>query len=217
MSKLFLDENYTGIDYTNTGFTVGDYDNCTFTNCLFSALHLSNTTFLECMFVGCNFTNTKFGGTTLNDVVFKGCKMVGADLSVCNDFMLSIGLEDCIMDLANCYQLRLTKTYFKDCSLKETDFTECNLSEAIFSNCDLKGVIFDQTDLQKADFRTARHYSLDLDPPLALVCDECSQTCYSKKPIGSISSAISGSSAIFLALEYFQSTGSVTKPETTGL
>ncbi len=163
MSQLFLDQHYKGIDYTVKGFTTGEYDNCTFTDCLFPALHLSNTTFLECTFTDCNFTNTKFGGTTLHDIVFKGCKMVGADLSVCHDFMLSIRLEDCVMDLANCYQLRLTKTHFKDCSLKETDFTESNLAEAVFSGCDLKGVIFDQTNLQKADFRTAQNYTIDLD------------------------------------------------------
>jgi uncharacterized protein YjbI with pentapeptide repeats len=163
MSKLFLDENYKGVDYTTTGFPTGEYDNCTFTECLFPKLHLSNTTFLECTFTDCNFTNAKFGGTTLNDVVFKGCKMVGVDLSVCNDFMLSIQLDGCVLDLANCYQLRLTQTHFKDCSLKETDFTECNLSQAIFTDCNLKGALFDRTDLQKTDFRTAQNYTIDLD------------------------------------------------------
>lgn len=163
MSKLFLDQNYKGIDYTSTRFSAGDYDNCTFIDCLFPELHLSNTTFSECEFIDCNFTNTKFGGTTLNNIIFQGCKMVGANLSVCNDFMLSIRLENCILDLANCYQLRLINTYFKNCSLKETDFTECNLSEALFSNCDLTHALFDQTNLQKANFTTARHYTIDLD------------------------------------------------------
>ncbi|WP_299762611.1 hypothetical protein [uncultured Dokdonia sp.] len=58
MSKVFLDENYKGIDYTINGLPSGEYDNCTFTNCLFPALHISNSSFLECEFVDCNFTNT---------------------------------------------------------------------------------------------------------------------------------------------------------------
>ncbi|WP_299681787.1 pentapeptide repeat-containing protein [uncultured Dokdonia sp.] len=163
MSKLFLDQNYQGIDYTSQGFSIGEYDNCTFTNCLFPELHISNTTFLECTFIDCNFTNTKFGGTTLNDVFFKGCKMIGIDLSVCNDFMLSIKAEDSVLDLANCYQLNLSKTSFKECSLKEVDFTESNLSEVIFANCNLKDAIFDHTNLQKTDFKSALNYTIDLD------------------------------------------------------
>jgi len=163
MSQLFLDKNYKGIDYTTVGFSAGEYDNCTFTDCLFSELHLSNTTFLECTFTDCNLTNAKFGGSTLNNVIFKGCKMVGVNLSVCNDFMLSIQLDHCVLDLANCYQLRLTNTQFKNCSLKETDFTQANLSQAVFSDCDLKGAIFDSTTLEKVDFRTAQHYTIDLD------------------------------------------------------
>lgn len=163
MSKLFLDEDYKGIDYTVKGFPAGEYDNCTFTDCLFPELHLSNSSFLECEFIDCNFTNTKFGGTTLNDIRFKGCKMVGADLSVCNDFMLSLHFDHCTLDLMNCYLLQLSKTHFKDCSIKEADFTESNLSEAIFTNCDLKETTFDRTDLQKTDFRTAINYTIDLD------------------------------------------------------
>lgn len=163
MSKLFLDEDYKGVDYTIKGFPAGEYDNCTFTDCLFPKLHISNASFLECEFIGCNFTNAKFGGTTLNNVLFKRCKMVGADLSVCNDFMLSLRFDNCVLDLTNCYQLNLSKTHFKDCSLKEADFTESNLSEAVFTNCDLKQATFDKTNLQKTDFRTACNYTIDLD------------------------------------------------------
>jgi len=163
MSKVFLDENHKGIDYTINGLPTGEYDNCTFTNCLFPALHISNSSFLECEFVDCNFTNTKFGGTTLNDIRFKGWKMVGADLSVVTDFMLSVHFDHCTLDLINCYQLNLSKTSFKDCSLQEADFTESNLSQAVFANCNLKGATFDRTNLQKTDFRTAINYTIDLD------------------------------------------------------
>jgi len=163
MSKLFTNENYREINYTSQGLPVGEYDNCTFVNCFFSELHISNTSFLECTFVGCNFTNTKLGGTTLNDIHFKECKMIGIDLSVCNDFMLTIQVEDCMLDLANCYQLNLAKTHFKNCSLKGTDFTEGNLSDALFTNCDLKDAIFDHTNLQKTNLKTARNYTIDLD------------------------------------------------------
>ncbi len=160
MSAFFQDQIYTDIDFTIEKLPSGEYDQCRFIHCNFSEKHLSNYTFLECDFEDCNFTNTRFGGTTLNQITFTNCKMTGVDLSSSNDFMLSINFTNCILDLANCFQLNLSNTHFKDCSLKETDFTESTLTNAIFSECNLKGAIFENTQLQKADFTSARNFSI---------------------------------------------------------
>lgn len=45
--------------------------------------------------------------------------------------------------------------------LQEVDFSEADLTAAIFENCDLQGATFDKTILERADFRTARNYSID--------------------------------------------------------
>ncbi len=43
----------------------------------------------------------------------------------------------------------------------EVDFTECDLTAASFDNCDMLEATFDRTILEKADFRTAYHYSIN--------------------------------------------------------
>jgi uncharacterized protein YjbI with pentapeptide repeats len=57
--------------------------------------------------------------------------------------------------------LKLAKTRFINCSLKETDFAEADLSSSVFNNCDLAHAGFDNTNLEKADLRTAYNYSID--------------------------------------------------------
>ena len=45
--------------------------------------------------------------------------------------------------------------------MQEVDFTEADLTEVVFDYCDLSGAIFDNTLLEKADFRTAYHYTIN--------------------------------------------------------
>ena len=44
---------------------------------------------------------------------------------------------------------------------KAITLTAADLSGAVFADCDLNGAIFDRTVLEKADFSTARNYSID--------------------------------------------------------
>ena len=50
---------------------------------------------------------------------------------------------------------------FKECSLHDVDFTEADLSNAVFAHCDLMGSTFMQSNLEKADFSTAKNYSIN--------------------------------------------------------
>jgi uncharacterized protein YjbI with pentapeptide repeats len=45
--------------------------------------------------------------------------------------------------------------------LQETDFTLCDISLCVFDECDFSGAVFENTILEKADLRTAFHYSID--------------------------------------------------------
>jgi len=69
--------------------------------------------------------------------------------------------ENCLLNLSSFYKLKLKGTKFKNCNLQEVDFTETDLTNAVFDNCDLDRAIFERTILEKADFRTAFHYSID--------------------------------------------------------
>jgi uncharacterized protein YjbI with pentapeptide repeats len=86
---------------------------------------------------------------------------MGVNFSDCKIFLLALTFEDCQLNIASFYKLKLKGIHFKNCNLKETDFTETDLSNAILDNCDLTGAIFENTNLQKADFRTAFNYSIN--------------------------------------------------------
>lgn len=148
-------------DFTINPLEKGEYENCTFINCNFSETDLSDIHFPECTFTGCNLSMAKTKGTAFADTRFKDCKLLGLHFDQCREFLFSIQVDNCQLDLASFYKMKLKKTLFKNASLRETDFSEADLSSAVFDNCDLAGAVFENTLLEKADFRTAYNYSID--------------------------------------------------------
>lgn len=159
--ESFYDQTFENIDYSQDGFPDGEYESCTFKNCLFNAVNLSHRVFMECEFVDCDFSGVKLGDTAFKDVKFIGCKLQGVDFSSCNPFLLEMNFDKCLMNLASFYQLKLKGTIFKECSLEEADFVETDLSESKFLDCKLTKAQFDNTNLEKADLRTAVHFSIN--------------------------------------------------------
>jgi len=149
------------IDYTTSPLPRVEYENYTFKNCNFYSTDLSNFIFRECIFDGCDLSMVTLKNTTLNDIRFINCKLLGVQLSECNSFLLSFGFENCILKLSVFYRLKLKKTKFVNCNLQEADFTEADLTSAIFETCDLQRATFYATILEKADFRSSFNYSLD--------------------------------------------------------
>jgi uncharacterized protein YjbI with pentapeptide repeats len=162
MNDNYIDSiTFKGKDYTSNGFPKGEYDNCTFINCNFSNLHLSNNEFVECNFEDCNFSNSIIKNTSFKEAVFDTCKLVGVNFSECNPFLLAFSFNNCQLNLASFYQLKLKNTKFINCNLQETDFDKTDLSNSMLANCDLKRAIFKNTNLEKVDFSTAYNYSID--------------------------------------------------------
>lgn len=59
--------------------------------------------------------------------------------------------------------MKLHKTEFNKCEMRETDFGNADLTNSIFSECDLSKTLFENTNLSKCDFRTSFNYSIDPD------------------------------------------------------
>ena len=156
------DETFTGIDFTKDGLIKGDYESCTFIGCDFSNTHFNHILFSECTFTDCNLSMVNLSKTTFRDVVFKGCKMLGLNFDDCDKYGVSVSFEDCILNHASFFQHIVKKTTFKNTQLHEVDFSQADLSHSIFNNCDLLGSTFDNTNIEKADFRTAFNYSINL-------------------------------------------------------
>ncbi len=159
--KLIADTVFTKEDYTAHPLPLAEYDNCTFTGCLFNDANLTGIIFTQCRFDGCNLSNATTKGAAFKEVVFTGCKMLGLNFSVCDPFLMAMGFSECQLNLASFYRLKLKGTRFINCSLREADFTEADFTSAGFDGCDLANALFDNTILEKADFRSATNYSID--------------------------------------------------------
>lgn len=164
---LFMATSYTenrrfeNIDFTQQLPAKGGYENCTFVNCNFSAVDVGGLNFVDCEFTACNLSNCKMVKTGWRQVSFIQCKLLGLRFDTCNDFLFAVSFDNCKLDFASFFKVKLKGTTFKDCSLHEVDFTEADLTAAVFSNCDLKDASFGATNMEKADFRTAFNYSID--------------------------------------------------------
>ncbi len=161
MALFFTDKEFTNKDYTKIFLPKGEYDTCTFINCNFADSDLSLITFLDCEFIDCNLSNAKLNGVSLNEVQFTSCKLLGLNFSNCNDFLFHVNFDNCQLNFASFYQLKIIAKTFRDCSLLEVDFTQTNLTQTVFDNCDLNQAIFEQSNLEKTDFRTAKYFSIN--------------------------------------------------------
>lgn len=162
-SNYVSDQDYNGLNFSDSPLEQGEYENCIFTNCNFEYANLSGFKFNDCEFTDCNLNMAKVTSTAFREVVFKDSKMLGIDFSSCNDFGLSLRFENCQLTNSVFYKLPLKKTSFKDCILREVDFTEADLRNAFFSNCDLSGAVFDRSNLEQTDFRTSHSFSFNPD------------------------------------------------------
>jgi fluoroquinolone resistance protein len=139
----------------------GEYEKCFFRGCDLSEMDLSQYSFIDCTFDACNLSLAKLHKTLFNNVHFKDCKMLGLRFDRCNPIGLSFSFTGCQLQHASFYKIKSRKTHFSRCQLVDVDFAEADFTEAVFEDCDLSGAIFDHTVLEKADLRSARHYSID--------------------------------------------------------
>lgn len=161
MLSSFQDQEFYQINSHNAPLEIGEYENCSFTSCDFAEANFVKFKFVSCTFQECNVSMAKLVGTSLNDVQFVDCKMLGLRFEDCNPFGLAFSFDNCQLNHSSFFQLRMTKTNFINCQLIEVDFTESDLTASSFQSCDLSGSIFDRTNLEKADLCTSHGFVID--------------------------------------------------------
>lgn len=159
--EYFEEQIFKNKDFTKIELVKGEYELCTFIDCNFSNLKLSDYKFIECEFIQSNLSNADVNKTSLQDVHFKSCKMMGLFFERLNPFALSLGFDDCNLSHASFYKLKLKNTVFRDCLLEDVDFIETDLSSVLFDRCDFRRATFGYTNLDSTDFSTSQNYSLD--------------------------------------------------------
>ncbi len=155
------DQIFENVNYTKNKLIKGEYENCSFINCIFSNIDISEITFINCEFKNCDLCGVKIVNTAFREVNFYQCKMLGVNFDECNQLLLSISFTDCQLNLSSFYKLKLKNTNFKNCNLSEIDFTDTDLTNSVFDNCDLSDITFDHTVLEMADLTTSYNFNLD--------------------------------------------------------
>ena len=162
MNKVYFeDQQYNGEHFTEQALGKGEYDYCTFSNCIFLNADLSSIIFSNCEFMHCDLSMAAIKDTAFREVKFTNCKLMGLRFDECNTFSLTLEFDSCVLNFSSFYKLSLKNTKFRDCKLEEVEFVSADLTNAVFGNCDLLNAVFEHTILESADFRTAINFSID--------------------------------------------------------
>jgi fluoroquinolone resistance protein len=73
--------------------------------------------------IGCNLSNVKTLETSMQEVSFSDCKILGVHFQKCNNFLFEVTFEKCILDFSVFSGLSLTKSIFRDSELRGVDFS----------------------------------------------------------------------------------------------
>jgi len=103
--------------------------------------------FVEYTFENCDLSMANISNTTLRDIRFNHCKLLGLQFERCNKLLFSVIFEECQLNLSSFYKMDLKNTQFISCHLKEAEFVECDLSGFVFDHCDLTGAIFSMANI----------------------------------------------------------------------
>ena len=148
---------------TASELSATEYESVVFLDCDFTDADLGSHRLVDCTFERCNLSGTTWRGCSLNHVVFRSSKLLGADLTGLRKTFLSVTFEDCKLDYADFGGLPLAKTRFTRSSLIDAGFVGTDLSNAVFEACDVSGASFRNTNLSGADLRGADGCVLDPD------------------------------------------------------
>ena len=158
--SVFIEKSFEGAG-KSIQLEKGEYESCTFSDCVFTSENFSHFIFIDCTFERCDLSSIKVENTSFKDINFVDCKMLGMQFEHANPFLFQIEMNECQLNISSFYQVNLKNTLFNSCSLKEVDFTETNLTEVKMVNCDLSQAIFERTNLQKADFYSSFNFQID--------------------------------------------------------
>lgn len=154
-------ERFYKIDFSKNKINAVDFEQCEFVDCHFNSIDLSEINFIDCQFNTSDLSLAKIENTSFQNVTFNNCKMIGFNLTDCNQFGLKVKFDACTLNESSFYNIQLPKTHFKDCQLKNVDFGYANISQSYFENCDLQQAIFDQTNLEKSNWTTAYNFIIN--------------------------------------------------------
>ncbi|MEO8587833.1 MAG: pentapeptide repeat-containing protein [Flavobacteriales bacterium] len=158
---IHADRAFEKVVAAGQAFPGRTFEQCTFTRCDLARADFAKSKFIDCTFTGCDLSMVKLRGVSVQNVVFKECKLLGVDFSVCSEMLFGVRFDNCALDHSVFVDRKMSKTRFSKCSLKGVDLTGADLNEAVFADCDLLDAVFERTQLRKADLTSAQNFHID--------------------------------------------------------
>lgn len=141
----------------------GEYENCTFVSCDFQEADFRDFLFVDCRFQDCNLSNSQLKGAGMQGIEFHSCKLMGIHWEDAKEFGLRLRFESCLLNHSSFFQMKLSKTLFRDCDLSDCDFTGSDLKESVFTGSRMLNAQMEDCGLEKCDFRNAISYRIHPD------------------------------------------------------
>jgi len=138
-----------------------EFEECTFTDCDFSNCNFSGVVFTDCIFYNCNFKEAQINYVGLRNAVFNHCDFTDVNFAMTDQLLFEFHFNDCVLDYAKFYALKLKRMTFTNCSMIAVDFMATDLTEVLFDNCNLHQAIFTDATAEKADFLTSYNFTID--------------------------------------------------------
>lgn len=161
--EVVTGRDFAKTDFSAAGLPAAEFESCLFTECGFVSADLSGTVFIDCRFVRCDLSLADVRGTVFSGVEFSGCKMLGFRWERCNGTGLDVSFGSCMLDHSSFAGVRMAKTLFTECRLREADMQEADFRETLFDRCDFDRAVFGGTNLAKADLRTSFNFAIAPD------------------------------------------------------
>jgi fluoroquinolone resistance protein len=160
-------QKFMGVTAAGETFTGIEFEGCMFERALLSGCTFHRCRFSESRFTGCDLSLLKVPNCRFTSVQFSGSKLIGVDWTAAPDtdaarVLLSLGFDRCVLDYANLSGLLLRETKLTRCSLKEANLSETDLTGTDCRESDFEAAVFLHTVIERADFRGARNYAIDL-------------------------------------------------------
>jgi len=157
----YYQEKFSKLSFSNEGIELIEFEECDFVGCTFIDCEFKKCKFLNCKFINCLLSAVKFSSSSVIEVSFTQCKVIGIDWTKSQQ-VRDLQFDECEINYSNFVLLKIPKTKIVNCIAKDVDFTETDLHESDLRKTNFENSIFYRTNLSKTDLRGANNYFIDV-------------------------------------------------------
>jgi uncharacterized protein YjbI with pentapeptide repeats len=156
-----VDRLFCDLAQQDRQFQQKEFVGCTFERCRFVGSVFEQCRFDGAVFRDCDLSVIKLPNTSLVDVRFEGCKLIGVDWTAVSTRFLRMSFDRCLLSNSTFARMDLQGLVLVACTCHDCDFLGANLARATCHNTDFAKSRFVQANLSKADFTGATRYLID--------------------------------------------------------